>query len=79
MPIKYSRNHAAMRDAVSCDEAEALLVWLQKKPNARVDMAACQHLHPANIQVLKAAGIRIAAWPQDRELCAWLKTILMSD
>jgi hypothetical protein len=42
------------RDAVSVDEAEGLLEWLQKNPAARIDLSACAHLHPANLQVLMA-------------------------
>ena len=79
MPIKYSRNQAVLRDTVSGDEAEALLEWLQKKPSAKVDLAECSHVHPANLQVLLAAGTRVATWPKDLAFGAWLKTILRSE
>jgi hypothetical protein len=60
------------------DEAEGLLEWLQKKPAARIDLATCVHLHPANLQVLMAAKPRVAAWPQDESLRSWLEPLLTS-
>lgn len=76
MPIEYKKNQALFRDIVSVDEAEGLLEWLQNKPAARVDLGACTHLHPANLQVLMAANSRIAAWPNDANLRTWLETVL---
>jgi hypothetical protein len=76
MPIEYKKNQVVFRDIVSVDEAEGLLEWLQKKPAAPVDLAACTHLHPANLQVLMAAKSRIAVWPNDVNLRAWLETAL---
>jgi hypothetical protein len=58
------------------DEAEPLLEWLQKKPSARIDLAACTHLHPANLQVLMAARAKVASWPENPELRAWLEPAL---
>ena len=78
MPIEYKKNEALFRDIASVDEAEGLLEWLQKKPNARVDLGACTHLHPANLQVLMAAKSRIAVWPNDANLRTWLATALKS-
>ncbi|WP_017879760.1 hypothetical protein [Janthinobacterium sp. CG3] len=79
MSIEYKKNHAVFRDMASVDEAEGLLEWLQNKPAARVDLGACTHLHPANLQVLMAAGSRIAVWPIDANLRAWLDTALKSE
>lgn len=78
MPIDYKKNQALFRDIVSVEEAEGLLEWLQNKPAAKVDLAACTHLHPANLQVLMAAKSRITAWPSDANLRAWLETALKS-
>lgn len=76
MPIEYKKNHAVFLDIVSVDEAEGLLEWLQNKPAAKVDLGACTHLHPANLQVLMAAKSRITVWPNDADLRAWLETAL---
>lgn len=76
MPIEYKKNLVRFRDMASVDEAEGLLEWLQNKPGARVDLTACTHLHPANLQVLMAAGCRDIIWPNDAPLRAWLETAL---
>lgn len=76
MPIEYQKKQALFRDVVSVEEAEGLLEWLQKKPAAKVDLSACTHLHPANLQVLMAAQTRIAVWPHDANLRAWLENAL---
>ena len=76
MPIAYKKKLAVLSDIVIVDEAEALLEWLQNKPAARVDLDACTHLHPANLQVLMAAGCRVTAWPKDAALRGWLQTAL---
>jgi hypothetical protein len=76
MAIEYKKNHAVFSGVVSVDEAEALLEWLQKKSAARVDLSACTHLHPANLQVLMVAKPVISAWPTDGGLATWLQTAL---
>ena len=79
MPILFKKNLALFRDVASVEEAEGLLEWLQKWPAAKADLGECSHLHPANVQVLLAAGTRIAVWPADTGLSAWLKTVLRSE
>lgn len=79
MAIEYKKNLAIFRDVVSVDEAEGLLDWLQNKPAAKIDLEDCTHLHPANLQVLMAAKSRIAFWPADANLCAWLEPVLKSE
>jgi len=76
MAIAYNKTHAVFSDVVSVEEAEGLLEWLQNNIAARVDLAACTHLHPANLQVLMAAKTVISAWPADAELSLWLKSAL---
>ncbi|MGS0756801.1 hypothetical protein ACVBEH_20520 [Roseateles sp. GG27B] len=78
MPIDYKKNQVVFSGIVSVDDADTLLAWLQNKPSAKVDLAACSHLHPANLQVLMAAGCRVSAWPVDTDLCAWLQSALSS-
>jgi hypothetical protein len=77
MAIEYKKNQAIFRDVVSVEEAEGLLEWLQKKPSAKVDLSACVHLHPANLQVLMAARPTIVAWPRDAALAEWIKSALI--
>jgi len=76
MAIEYQNNLAVLSEVVSVEEAEALLEWLQKKSAARVDLSACTHLHPANLQVLMVAHPVISAWPTDPGLATWLKSAL---
>ena len=76
MPIQFDDQQAVFSDLVTVEEAEGLLEWLQAHPGAPLDLAACTHLHAANLQVLMAADAHIAAWPKDADLAAWLKTTL---
>lgn len=78
MPIDFQKKTAVFREVVGVDEAEGLLEWLQKKPSARVDLARCTHLHPANLQVLMAARATVARWPEDETLRIWLEPALKS-
>jgi hypothetical protein len=75
MAIEFQKNLVRMSSVVGVEDAEALLEWLQDKPNAKVDFSTCEHLHPANIQVLLAAGTAVKAWPDDARLAGWLKSI----
>jgi hypothetical protein len=76
MAIEYKKNRAVFSEVVGVEDAEALLQWLQKKSTAKVDLAACTHLHPANLQVLMVAGVAISAWPADKMFATWLKSAL---
>jgi hypothetical protein len=76
MPCEFKKNRVLLRDTVTVEEAETLLEWLQKQPAARVDLSACTHLHPANLQVLMAAAPKVVAWPEEAALAAWLKSAL---
>jgi hypothetical protein len=76
MAIEYRKKLALLRDVVSVEEAEGLLEWLQKKSAGKVDLSACSHLHPANLQVLMAARPAIVAWPADAGLASWLRSAL---
>lgn len=74
MALVFHNKLVVLSGAVSVEDAEPLLAWLQDKPAARVDFKACVQVHPANLQVLLAAGARVAAWPADAALAAWLKS-----
>jgi hypothetical protein len=76
MTIDYDRNRAVFSEVVGVGEAEALLQWLQANASAQVDLAACTHLHPANLQVLMVARPQISAWPADTGLATWLASAL---
>lgn len=76
MGIKYEKKSVRLLDFVSVEEAEGLLEWLQAHPRGKVNLAACTHLHAANLQVLMAARAHIAAWPENAELALWLKGAL---
>jgi hypothetical protein len=79
MAIEYKKNQAKFIDVVSIDETEALVEWLQSKNNIKIDLASCSHLHSAILQVLIAVQVRIAVWPRDANLRAWLESVLKSN
>lgn len=79
MPIQFKTREAIFTEVVSVDEAEGLLEWLQGKKGVTVNLAACSHVHPANLQVLLASKTRVRAWPADFNLASLLKTILVSE
>jgi hypothetical protein len=76
MSIVFEEDKALFYDAVSVEEAEALLEWLQQRPFGKVDLSACRHLHTANLQLLMAAKPAISSWPEDAKLRAWLEAAL---
>jgi len=76
MSIEYIKKIARLTEFVSVEEAEGLLEWLQANPKGKVDLAACTHLHAANLQVLMAARPNIAAWPENTDLASWLRSAL---
>jgi hypothetical protein len=76
MAMTYKRNVACFSDTVGIEEADAFLAWLHEHPKAKLDLAACTHIHAANLQILMAARLPVAKWPQDAELEAWLKPAL---
>ena len=78
MGIVYDKKMAQLVDFISVEEAEGLLEWLQANPKGKLDLAACTHLHAANLQVLMAAAPNITAWPENPEITGWLKGALYS-
>jgi hypothetical protein len=78
MAIEYAGSCASLSGTVGVEDAEALLEWLQKTADAQVDLSACTHLHPANLQVLMAATAEVAAWPADAALADWLRPLFAS-
>jgi hypothetical protein len=76
MAITYAEDSVVFEGTVSVEEAEDLLEWVQQQPNGRADLSGCTHLHAANLQVLMAARIRVAAWPRDGIFKTWLEAAL---
>jgi hypothetical protein len=76
MGIEYTKKAARLSGFVSVEEAEGLLEWLQANPKGKLDLADCQHLHAANLQVLMVARPNIAAWPENTDLALWLRHAL---
>jgi len=76
MAMTYKRNAAVFAGTIGIEEAEALLAWLHDHPKPKLDLAACTHLHAAQLQVLMAARLPIAKWPEDAGLRNWLKSAL---
>lgn len=76
MGIEYKKTIACLIDYISVEEAEGLLEWLQRQKKPKVDLSACTHLHAAVLQVLMAARPTIAAWAEDADLSAWLRSAL---
>jgi len=74
MGITYKKNLAVFTDVVTGDDAEALLEWLINNPRGKIDLAACTHLHTANLQVLLAANSSIIALPNDPSLLVWINS-----
>ena len=76
MSIEFNDNVALLQGIVSVEDAEPLLAWLTEGPERAVDLSACTHLHPANLQVLLATRARVLARSSDATLDAWLQTVL---
>ena len=76
MPLEPRKNTLVASELVGVEDAEHLLEWLLKHPRGRLDLAACTHLHAANLQVLMAARPKIAAWPRHEALADWLRAAL---
>jgi hypothetical protein len=76
MAIVYKKNSAVFSEVAGAEDAEELLEWLSKHPKGKINLAACSHLHPANLQVLMAAGRSAYQPPSDPALAAWVASAL---
>ena len=76
MAITYENNTACFDDAVSVEEAEGLLQWVQEHSKAKADFSSCTHVHASVLQVLMAARLCVTAWPEDDYLKTWLTAAL---
>ena len=59
MTIEYRDTEVVFAEIVGVEDAEVLLAWLQERSPVQADFSACTHMHPANIQVLMAAGVQV--------------------
>ena len=75
MAIEYKKSLAVFTEFVGVEEAENLLQWLLKNPKGKINLAACEHIHAANLQVLMAIKPQVAAWPADEDLQRWLAVL----
>jgi hypothetical protein len=75
MAIEYKKSLAVFTEFVGVEEAENLLQWLLKNPKGKINLAACEHIHAANLQVLMAIKPLVAAWPADEDLQRWLAVL----
>jgi hypothetical protein len=76
MAITYLKTKAVFSDAAGPEEAEGLLEWLTRHPKGKIDLKGCNHLHPANLQVLMAAGCSAYLAPSDPGLADWIASAL---
>jgi hypothetical protein len=76
MSITFKKDRAVFCDVAGGEDAESLLEWLQKHPKGKIDLSACTHLQPANLQVLMAAKCSIHAKPKDAAFAGWIDTAM---
>ncbi|CAM8642965.1 hypothetical protein MCEMSHM24_03479 [Comamonadaceae bacterium] len=75
MTIEYRDTEVVFAEIVGVEDAEVLLAWLQERSPVQADFSACTHMHPANIQVLMAAGVQVAVWPVAAPLESALRSV----
>jgi len=76
MSITYKKDRVVFCDMAEGEDAESLLEWLHKYPKGKIDLSACTHMHPANLQVLMASKRLIFAKPKDKLLADWIDSAL---
>jgi hypothetical protein len=72
MSIAYNKTKAILQGHVSAEEAEPLAEWVRKHPKGALDMAECDSLHAAVVQVLLALQPKMTALPANPWLAAAL-------
>jgi len=78
MAIVYKKTKAVFSEVAGAEEAEGLLEWITNHPKGKIDLKECSHLHPANLQVLMAAGCAAYVAPSDTGLAAWVASALQA-
>ncbi len=77
MPVTLKKTVANLEGACVIEEVEELLGWLADNPRGKVNLARCEHLHAAHLQVLMALRPRISRMPEDPDLAAWVERALV--
>jgi len=75
MPIEFQKKTIKLIEQVGVEEADGLLAWLVNHKQATVDFSQCNHIHPANLQVMLSAKVRVSAWPENEKLHQALTTV----
>ena len=76
MSINYKKTVAVLTGHCEIEEAETLLSWLLENPKGKLNLKQCSHPHTAVLQVIMALQPMISAWPEDKEITAWLQPLL---
>jgi hypothetical protein len=75
MAVQFKRAKAHLSGHVSAEEAEPLGQWVLRHPKGSLDLADCESLHAAALQVLLALRPRLAALPADPWLAAAINPV----
>lgn len=63
MAIRYLKKHAALEGWITADDAESLGSWLKSQARPAVNLAKCEQIHAAVLQVLLALRPQVTAPP----------------
>lgn len=74
MALDLKKTVATLSGTITVQEAEPLLEWLQTTPKGKLNLADCEHLHAAVLQVILRTGATIQKAPTDPDLAVWLKS-----
>lgn len=78
MTIDVINDVLTVHGSLSVEDAERLQTLLLEQSCRVLDLAACEHMHAACLQVLLAAHCSLAQPPTDPVLAAWLSSALPS-
>lgn len=78
MPARIDGDVLVLSGVVSIEEAESVRDLLACHPGAGVDLADCEHLHTAALQVLLAARRAVVSAPRDEFLLTWIAPELVA-
>lgn len=76
MPLEFREDEACLSGVSVAEEALTLAEWLAAHPTAKVDLAACTHIHTSLLQTLLAYDPPISAQPTDEFLTRWIIPML---